>query len=109
MLKPFVTNQFIQFHRGQMEDNQAIDYGYNLLDYLDYVAESLAPEVGDSGLELTLNYSLIRRALSRCLSYLDRTDTTLTDEDFAIFTSFLLTELRDLEQLIDAEFDEYGF
>ncbi|MGR5149660.1 hypothetical protein ACQKP8_24320 [Photobacterium alginatilyticum] len=109
MQKPFITNQFMQFYNRQMEVNQAIIYGYGLLDYIDYVADTLQPEVGDMGLDLTLNYPLIRRALTRCLSYLDRTDTTLTEQDFAIFSAFLLREFRDLEQLIDDEFDEYGF
>ncbi|MGF1689504.1 hypothetical protein L4C36_23055 [Photobacterium japonica] len=82
MNQPFVTNQFIQFYKREMEINQAIAYGYGLLERLDIVIAQLEPEIGQFGVEVTLNYplirsfahSLIRHALTRCLSCLDRTD-----------------------------------
>ncbi|MGF1687895.1 hypothetical protein L4C36_14580 [Photobacterium japonica] len=105
MNQPFVTNQFIQFYKREMEINQAIAYGYGLLERLDEVIAQLEPEIGLFGVEVTLNYPLIRHALTRCLSYLDRTGTALTEQDFDVFVGYLLTELRDLDTLIVDEFD----
>ncbi|MGF1723197.1 hypothetical protein [Photobacterium nomapromontoriensis] len=107
MNQPFVTNQFIQFYKREMEINQAIAYGYGLLVRLDEVIAQLEPEIGHFGVEVTLNYPLIRHALTRCLSFLDHTDTTLTGQDFDVFAGYLLAELRDLERIIDTEFREY--
>ena len=42
----------MQFYNCQMEETQAIEYGYKLLSKLDNIADKIKLEIGEEGLEL---------------------------------------------------------
>ncbi|PSW13340.1 hypothetical protein C9J01_10865 [Photobacterium rosenbergii] len=109
MIKPIINSEFMQFYNCQMEEKQAIEYGYKLLSSLDNIADQIKLEVGEEGLELLTSYHSTRWALLRYLSYLEQSNQMLTVLDAEIFATYLFTNLRDFEQLIDEEFSEYGF
>lgn len=75
---------------------------------LDAVAEAIRKNSGSDAVENVLSYKLVKRALEQCLTHLSGATSTVTADDYYIYTDYAEYRIIEAQRIIDSELGHLG-